>query len=119
MRVDDGRLLCIIIDALIGVQCQSCRLMSGFFVIIVPLLCVAFCMQPHEYLPRVPCDGVRLFVKNDQFFLPLAAVHQRCRILDISRSFMHTDLVVTIDLMHVRRVQILVMRIIRRPVPAD
>jgi hypothetical protein len=32
---------------------------------------------------------------------------------------MHTALVVAVDLMHVRRVQILVMHIIRRPVPAD
>lgn len=59
------------------------------------------------------------FVKNNQPFFPLTAVQQRCMILDISQSFMHTDPVVAIDLMHVRRVQILVMHIIRRPVPAD
>lgn len=35
-------------------------------------------------------------------------------ILDIAPSFMHTEVVVTIDLMHVCRVQILVMHIIRR-----
>jgi hypothetical protein len=95
-----------------------------FLLLIVPLLCVAFCMPPHEHLVRVPCDGTRLLPKATSFsflFFSVAAVQRRCilKILDVSQPFMHTALVVAVDLMHVRRVQILVMHIIRRPVPAD